>query len=241
MNTVAPKISSLKLLIQADFITQWRNRRSLIITFILPALILYLFKAEDHKLPVAIATGLMVTGIMGFPNSIAREREKGIFQRLRITPIPSWMIFVSKLMVQFAMLFLLITILIILNTLLYHIKLPIISYLSIYTLSLISGILYLSIGQFIVSLISKAETINAVAIFTLIATVVLNGLSKSGVLGNTFQSIWKWSPFATVQIILMDCMHQNSWNTHDAECLAITFIYILFFITIGIKKFKWTC
>ena len=51
-------------------------------------------------LGTCITIGLTAIGLMGYSNSIARDREKGVFQRLRATPIPSWCIMTSRITVQ---------------------------------------------------------------------------------------------------------------------------------------------
>ena len=47
-----------------------------------------------------ITVGLMAIGLMGYSNSVARDRDKGIFQRLRVAPLPAWTIMMSRLFVQ---------------------------------------------------------------------------------------------------------------------------------------------
>src|SRR5258708_22542514 len=40
--------------------------------------------------------------ILGYAMTVARDREKGVFQRLRVTPAPTWTIMSSRLLVQVA-------------------------------------------------------------------------------------------------------------------------------------------
>src|SRR5437763_4381403 len=54
-----------------------------------------------------ITLGLIAIGLMGYSNAIARDRDKGVFQRLRVTPVPTWTIMVSRLTVQLFMILLL--------------------------------------------------------------------------------------------------------------------------------------
>ncbi|PWT97922.1 MAG: hypothetical protein C5B52_13075, partial [Bacteroidetes bacterium] len=110
METNIPKTSAvLSSLIRADFTTQWRNRRSFILILIVPVIILISWKGIIDKLGGAFALsnsitiGLVAIGLMGYSNSIARDREKGIFQRLRVAPVPSWSIMASRLLVQLGM------------------------------------------------------------------------------------------------------------------------------------------
>src|SRR5437868_5450217 len=114
METTIPKASSVfAALLRADFTTQWRNRRSFILVLAVPVIILISWKGVIDKMGAAFALsscitiGLMAIGLMGYSNAIARDREKGIFQRLRVAPVPAWSIMASRLTVQLIMISLL--------------------------------------------------------------------------------------------------------------------------------------
>lgn len=102
----------LTSLLKTDFKTQWRNRRSVILVLLVPVIILISWKPVVNKLGGAfvlatcVTIGLTAIGLMGYANAIARDRDKGVFQRLRITPIYSWTIMVSRLAVQLFMIIL---------------------------------------------------------------------------------------------------------------------------------------
>src|SRR4051794_17314741 len=107
MQTTIPKTSkALSVLLRSDFITQWINRRSVILVLLVPVIILISWKNLVEKLggtfviSNCITIGLTAIGLMGYANSLARDRDKGIFQRLRVAPIPNWTIMISRLMVQ---------------------------------------------------------------------------------------------------------------------------------------------
>src|SRR6476620_9871637 len=110
MSTTIPKRSVAAIaLLRSDFITQWRNRRSVILVLLVPVIILISWKGLVQKLggpfvlSNCITIGLTAIGLMGYANSIARDREKGVFQRLRVAPVSSWSIMCSRLLVQLAM------------------------------------------------------------------------------------------------------------------------------------------
>src|SRR5947199_3936530 len=114
MQTPIPKTSTvLSSLLRADFITQWRNKRSFIIVLLVPVIILISWKGIVDKLGGAFALstcitiGLVAIGLMGYSNSVARDRDRGVFQRLRVAPMPSWCIMASRLIVQLLMIILL--------------------------------------------------------------------------------------------------------------------------------------
>ena len=110
MNTTIPKTSAaLATLLRSDFTTQWRNRRSVILVLLVPVIILIAWKGAIDKMGAAfvlstcITIGLVSVGLMGYANSIARDRDKGVFQRLRVAPIPTWTIMISRIVVQLLM------------------------------------------------------------------------------------------------------------------------------------------
>ncbi|HEY4156083.1 MAG TPA: hypothetical protein VGM24_11665, partial [Puia sp.] len=79
----------LASLLRADFTTQWRNRKSFMLILIVPVIIMISWKGLIDRLGSAfvlgncITIGLIAIGLMGYSNSVARDRDKGIFQRLR--------------------------------------------------------------------------------------------------------------------------------------------------------------
>src|ERR1044072_9560917 len=103
----------LNSLLRADLTTQWRNRRSFVLLLLVPVIILISWKGVVEKLggPFALSSsitiGLVATGLMGYSNSVARDRDKGIFQRLRVAPMPTWCIMASRLLIQLMMILLL--------------------------------------------------------------------------------------------------------------------------------------
>src|SRR5438045_7527074 len=112
MQTIPKTSSALGSLLRADLITQWRNRRSFILLLLIPVIILISWKGVIERsgglfaLSTCITIGLVAIGLMGYCNSIARDRDKGVFQRLRVAPVASWSIMASRLTVQLMMILL---------------------------------------------------------------------------------------------------------------------------------------
>ena len=95
-----------KALLKADFRIQWRNRRALMLTLIMPVVFIVTWKTlipvmgADAVLATCIAVGLPATGLMSYSMAIARDRERGVFQRLRAAPISTSAIMLSRIAVQ---------------------------------------------------------------------------------------------------------------------------------------------
>src|SRR6266487_5112149 len=108
----APALSEIfRALLEADFTVQLRNNRALLLSFALPLVLLYgLFANKrgialgdpQYRLASALTLGMASIAILGYSMTVARDREKGVFQRLRVTPAPTWTIMTSRLLVQVA-------------------------------------------------------------------------------------------------------------------------------------------
>src|SRR5258706_15781614 len=108
----APALSEIfRALLEADVVVQLRNNRALLLSFALPLVVLFaLFASKfysalgdpEFKVAAALTLGMASIAILGYAMTVARDREKGVFQRLRVTPAPTWTIMTSRLLVQVA-------------------------------------------------------------------------------------------------------------------------------------------
>ncbi|MCO5950115.1 ABC transporter permease [Mucilaginibacter flavidus] len=249
METSIPKTSTiLKTLLRADLTTQWRNRRAVILTLIVPVIILVSWKGLIPKLggpfvlSNSITIGLIATGLMGYSNSIARDRDKGIFQRLRVGPLPAWTIMGSRIAVQLGMIFLIATFVFIAGYEFDGVKLTAGGYALSYLTSLAGGLVYLSVGQAIVGGIRSPETVNATSrliYFVFIMSGMFGELLLADA-GKILHDIIVWSPYGTVKTIVAAGMEPAKWNNEASMALLVTLGYTIVFAFMGIKWFKWT-
>lgn len=253
MATRVPTTSTaLKSLLTADFTTQWRNRRAVVLTLVVPLIILISWKplvkifGGPFVLSNAITIGLVATGLMGYSNSIARDRDKGVFQRLRVAPIPSWCIMASRLLVQLAMILLITVLVFIIGKQQDHITLSTQGYIFTFFTAILSGALYLSVGQIIVGRIQNPETVNTVSrliyfVFIMIGMlgeIYLSKLSNDQT-GKIIHYLVVWSPYGTVKTILAAAMDPAKWNNDATQALLITIGYTIICTVLGVKWFKW--
>ena len=246
METIIPKISTaLSALMKADFTTQWRNRRSVVLVLLVPVIILISWKGLIDKLggPFALSNsltyGLIAIGLMGYTNSVARDRDKGVFQRLRVAPLPTWAIMMSRLFVQLMMIILVTTAIFIVGYDYDKITLTPMGYVITYFTAIIGGAVYLSLGQMIVGLIKSPETVNSTSRLVYFLFIVIGMFGGMGLLGKQVEQLTKWSPYGTVKIIMAAGMVPGSWSMDTTYALLATIGYIIVFASIGIKKFKW--
>ena len=94
---------ALRTLLRADATVLLRNRQALLLSIVLPVAILFLTGSgkrnvldPGYLIGLSITYGLMAAGLFGYPMAVARDRESGVFQRMRVTPVPMWTIAVSR-------------------------------------------------------------------------------------------------------------------------------------------------
>ena len=236
----------LRSLMRADFTTQWRNRRSVVLTLLVPVIILLSWKSiitSFDKAVFAFSTcitiGLTTIGLMGYSNSIARDRDKGVFQRLRVTPVPTWSIMCSRLIVQMVMIILLTTIVFVTGFEIDKITLTPSSYaLTLFT-AFIGGSVYLGLGQMIVGLLKNVETVNSTTRLVYFIFLMVGMFGDIADLGQDFKNAVLYTPYGSVKTILASSMDISRWNNHTTIALAVTIAYALVFSFLGIKWFKW--
>lgn len=246
MEVSIPKTSAvLTALLRADLTTQWRNRRSFILVLLVPVLILVSWKSIIDKMGAAFALstcitlGLVATGLMGYSNSIARDRDKGIFQRLRVAPVPSWAIMTSRLLVQLFMIILLTICVFLAGYYIDHVTIAPAGYALTFLTTLAGGAVYLSLGQLIVGLIQNPETVNSTSRLVYFAFIMVGMFGEFGLLGDQVKQMALWSPYGTVKHIISAGMEPAKWDAKTSMALLATIGYALMFSVVGIRKFKW--
>ncbi len=235
-------------LLQADFRVFLKHRRALIVSMLLPLFLLvttsgtkatHNFGGSVFIIGLAIAYGLMATSILGYALTVARDREKGVFQRLRVTPAPTWTIMSSRLAMQSAANLIIALVVVIIGTRIHHISPSVGQYALILLVSLLCGAVFLSIGQALVGLVKSADTVQAVARVLFAALILLGTLGQSGALGSFWGSVARWSPVGTVMTLFAGVLNLSDWSGHDTLSLVVCAGYIVVFATIGIRWFQW--
>jgi ABC-2 type transport system permease protein len=232
-------------LLRADFTTQWRNRKSFILILIVPVIILMSWKGLVDKLGGAfvlancITVGLTAIGLMGYSNSVARDREKGIFQRLRVAPVAPGAIMISRLCVQLAMILLMTTAVFIGGNYFDKITLSASGYLMGYISAFIGGAVYLGLGQMVVGLIKNAETVHSTSRLIYFIFIMVGMFGELGVLGKQIGDLVKYSPYGTVKHILASSFQPATWDQSSFIALLFTIGYAVVFSILGIRWFRW--
>ncbi len=235
-------------LLRADFSVFLRHRRALIISMLLPVFVLAStagtratrrFGGAEFVIGLAISYGLLSTALIGYALTVARDREKGVFQRLRVTPAPAWTIMVSRLAMQ-AVANLVIAIgVVIVGGLIHHVSPSAAQYALVLLVSILAGAVFLSLGQALVGLVRSADSVQAVARVLFAVLVLLGILGQSEALGSFWSSVARWSPVGAVMTLFAGVLGLHAWSSTDTLSLLACLGYIVVFAGIGIRWFRW--
>jgi len=235
-------------LFRADFQVFLKHRRALVVSALLPLFLLlstngvkasHKFGGAVYIVGLAIAYGLAATSIVGYALTVARDREKGVFQRLRVTPAPTWTIMTSRLAIQAVANLILSLFVVIVGGRIHNLSLSFGQYLLALLVAELGGAVFLSIAQALVGLVRSADTVQAVARVLLAILILLGTLGQSGALGTTWGDIARWSPVGVVMTLFAGVLGVHGWSTQDTEALAACFGYVVAFGGVGIAWFQW--
>jgi ABC-2 type transport system permease protein len=182
---------------------------------------------------------------MGYAITIARDRDKGVFQRLRVSPIPTWTIMMSRISVQLAMILILTLVVYVVGYNVDKVSISPLGYLLGFFAAFIGGAVYLGLGQMIVGLIKSAETVNSTTrliffFFIMIGTFgEMAQIADMGSFGRVLSYVSKYSPYGTVRRILSEDMDPTKWMPETTIALLDTIGYAIIFSMLGIKWFRW--
>jgi ABC-2 type transport system permease protein len=235
-------------LLRADFAVLLKNRRALLLSILLPIIILALGSSSRAAqrvggplfvIGLAIALGLISTSILGYALTIASDREQGVFQRLRVTPAPTWAIMTSRLTTQALANVLIALTVVIVGSVIHHLSISPGQYGVVLLVSVLAGAVFLSIGQALVGLMKSADSVNAAARAVVVGLILLAAFGQRGTLGTTGESITRWSPVGAVMTLFAAVLNTSAWDTRDSLTLLACGGYILVFAAIGIQWFRW--
>jgi len=240
--------SSLKVLLRADATAQLRTPFSLVLTFALPLILLVAtglgknsaaLGGPEFRISLALTVGLVSIGTVGYSLAIARDRDTGVFQRLRVTPAPTWTIMVSRWIVQLGAVLVMAIVVLVVAAFFVGVTLPAQDYLFTVLVALLGSAVFLSIGQAIVGLIASADTLNAAGRVIYVPLIGLSLFGNTDRLGTTVEMVSRWSPGGCLETLLSAAMGATSWSGQVWGALFASLGYTVVFAVIGIRWFRW--
>jgi ABC-2 type transport system permease protein len=254
-NPIAPSgkvptvAGTLKALLRADGTVQLRNGRGLALTFLLPLAVLYGLSAGKRSallggplfnVAAALTLGIASIAILGYTATVARDREQGVFQRLRVTPAPTWTIMVSRLTVQVVAMVAMAVVVLLAAALVEKVTLNWGAYVLTILGVILSSAVFLGVGQALVGLLTSADTVNAVGRLSYLPLFALGLFAHSQIFGTTFETIARWSPGGAVATLLSGAMNPPSWSAEIWWALLASILYAVVFAAVGIRWFQWS-
>jgi ABC-2 type transport system permease protein len=240
--------SSLRVLLRADSTAQVRTYLSLVLTFALPLILLVAtglgknssaLGGPQFRISLALTVGLVSIGTVGYSLSIARDRDTGVFQRLRVTPAPTWTIMGSRWIVQLGAVLVMSIVVLLVGALFLGITLAPLDYLFTILVALLGSAVFLSIGQAIVGLIASADTLNAAGRLLYVPLIGLSLFGNTDRLGTTVEMVSRWSPGGCLETLLSAAMGASAWDGQSWGALFASAGYTVVFGVIGIRWFRW--
>jgi len=244
--------NSLTSLLRADVTAQLRNYMSLILNFALPTILLVavsLGKSQtkvrklggpDVIVELALTVGLVSIGCIAYSMSVAQDRDRGVLQRLRVTPAPTWTIMASRAIVQVAAVLVMSIEVLVVARFVENVTLSASGYVLTVVAALLGTAVFLSIGQAIVGLIPSFETLNAAGRFLYLPLIGLSIFGQSDVLGTPFEMVSRWSPGGCLETLLSSAMGVTGWNGQTWGAVFASVGYTVVFAVIGVRWFRWT-
>ena len=237
----------LTSLFDADLRVQLRNGRALAVSLFLPIVLMYTLGAGKRgaifpagsRLAIAIGVGITSVAILGYTATVARDRETGVFQRLRVTPAPTWAIMSSRLAVQVLSIVVMTEVVFIVGRVILNLTLDPGAYALTMAVAVLGAAEFLSIGQAIVGLLKSADTVNAVGRLLYIPLFALGLISNVSVFGSTLETIARWSPGGALISMLAGAIAPATWNSDNSRSVLMSLAYTFVFAALGIRWFQW--
>jgi ABC-2 type transport system permease protein len=243
---------TLRSLVGADLAVILRSRQTLILNLAVPIIILIITNQATHRagsaigaagpslmIAMALTYGLLSSALLGYSITVARDREAGVFQRLRVTPTPTRAIMLSRLIVQFAAAIATAIVVIVVGGIMHGLSYDAGTYLLIFAVAIYGAAMFLGIGQAVVGMIRSSGAVNAVGRVLYIVLILLGILGVSGVLGDTFTNIAKWTPVGALMTLFTAVQSTAAWTSDDGWAIVAIGAYLVVFAGIGIRWFQW--
>lgn len=237
---------TLRSLIRADMTVLLRSRQTFVLNLAVPIVIVAITSRGDlgrgagFVVGLAITYGLLSSALMGYAATIARDREVGVFQGLRITPTSTWSIMLSRLLVQLGATLVTSIIVMAAGSLILGARFGAIEYLLMLAISLLGAAMFLSIGQALAGLIRSAAAVSAISRVAYAVLLLVGLLGLTGALGEGFERFADWTPVGAMINLFATALSLTPWSRVDTYALLASTAYIVIFAFIGIRWFRWT-
>ncbi len=188
----------------------------------------------------AISIGIFALGLFGYASMLATYRDQGVFRRLRCTPVPGWMLLMSKVVAQLVAVLLQSVLVIVVAVVFYHITLTFEGVALALVGVVLGGLAALALGQFIASLTRSAASVSAIARLTLFGLVFLDGsLLPIANMPEPLAVLATWSPIHLCLVVVESAFTQSWWTLTNLSYTLALLGYIVLLSAVSARTFKW--
>lgn len=247
----APSLGrAFTLLATAELAGMAKNRRSLLWTTAVPVAILVLGVSQvpGHASPgsvwaiVALAAvmGAFVLGLVGYSTDLVGYRERGVFRRLRTTPVPASLILVVRAMAALVAILLAFLVVVVVAALAYHVHPTVATVGGGLGVMALGGLSAVALAQVIVARTARAQSATALARLVLMVSLFLTGFFIRAQVWPVFwRQVAEWTPVRLAGALLVPTLQGQPWGPtawHDAGGLTA---WIVVTGVVGVVAFRW--
>ncbi len=239
-------------LTRAEFTAYTRSARTLLWTVLLPLLILVLGEVgvpaalRHTAAPVlqgsasAITAGIFALGLFGYATVLANYRDRGVFQRLRCSPAPTWQLLAARLLVQLVGVVAQAIIVFAAARAVYGFAPGWAGAGLAAAAVLVAGLAALAVGQVVAALARSAGSVTGVARVLLFAFFLLEGAFVS----TQSWPAWllhtaNWTPVRMTLNLLTAGVVRQHWGAADDRYLLGLLAWVVVLGYVGLSRFRW--
>lgn len=190
----------------------------------------------DLSVPGYIGMIIGTIGMLGLPITLANYRDQGILRRYRATPLRPSTILWSQVAVNVIMAALGVSLLLIVGTLFYGLRIPHAT-AAIIPAILVAAFSFFAIGFVMAGLMPTARTAQAVGMALFYPMLFLSGAAMPrSIMPETVQRVAEFLPLTHVVILLEDLWLSGVWNMTS---LAVIVGLLLVGLAVSARTFRW--
>ena len=248
--SVPSRARAFGLLVHAELAAMGRNRRSLLWTTAVPVAILVLgvgqipghaaSRAVWAIAALAAVMGALVLGLLGYSTDLVGYRERGVFRRLRTTPVPAGLILVVRGLAALVAIASQFVVLVAVASVVYHVHPTVGTVAGGLGAVALGGLSAIGLAQLIVARTARAQAATALARLVLIVSLFLTGLFIRVSAWPVFwQHVAHWTPVQLAAEVLTPALQGQAWGATQWHQAAALGAWTLGTGVVGAVAFRW--
>lgn len=190
----------------------------------------------DLSVPAYCVLIIGTLAIFNIPIALASKRETGVLQRLRATPIRSWMVFASQLVVGFAVTAAGTILMLIIGRILFDLRMPEQPFAT--AVALILGVIsFGTVGFLLAAVVTTSRQAQVIANLLYFPQLFLSGVSiPRELFPDWLRSISEWLPLTQLVLQVQSLWFGEGWRTTSLIYMAVLFAVGA---VVSVRLFRW--